>query len=109
MPPVVRDLSLATGDVSAEALGDRVRQALGSSAALVESLEVISVTPADGLPPIARERLGMMAGQQNVLLRLVLRAIDRSLTHAECNELRDEVYAALHEGTQWTWAGKGKP
>ncbi len=38
--------------------------------------------------------LGMTLDQQNVLLRLVLRAIDRSLTHAECNELRDAAKAA---------------
>ena len=99
MPEVVRDLSLALSEVSVEALGDRVREALGESASLVESLEVLSVTAAEQLPPIARERLGMTLAQQNVLLRLVLRAVDRSLTHAECNELRDRVYAALHEGT----------
>jgi phenylalanyl-tRNA synthetase alpha chain len=37
-------------------------------------------------------------------LRIVLRALDRTLTHAECNALRDEIYAALHCGTVWEWA-----
>jgi phenylalanyl-tRNA synthetase alpha chain len=98
MPAVVRDLSVATREASAETLGDQVREALGASAVLVESIEILSVTPASGVPPVARARLGMTAEQQNVLLRLVLRAIDRSLTHAECNELRDRVYLALHQG-----------
>ena len=106
MPEVVRDLSLAMSEVSIEVIGDRVREALAESASLVESLEVLSVTAAADLPPVARSRLGMTLQQQNVLLRLVLRAVDRSLTHAECNELRDRVYAALHEGTQWNWAAR---
>jgi phenylalanyl-tRNA synthetase alpha chain len=47
----------------------------------------------------------MDAGQKNVLLRLVLRAVDRTLTHPEANELRDDVYAVLHEGRVSMWAG----
>lgn len=104
MPAVVRDLSLAMREVSPEELGDRVREALGDDAALIESVQVVAVTAAADVPLFARERLGMTLEQHNVLLRLVLRAIDRSLTHGECNELRDAVYAALHAGTRWTWA-----
>lgn len=109
MPPVVRDLSLAvapTRELTPEALGDRVRERLGDAAALIESVQVLSVTPGAALPPPARARLGLAADQHNVLLRLVLRAIDRSLTSAECNELRDAVYATLHEGSEWTWAAR---
>ena len=107
MPAVQRDLSLATNERSAEVLGDRVREALQEAAALVEAVEVRSVTPASELPEVARARLGMSLDQHNVLLRLVLRSNDRSLTHAECNELRDQVYEALHEGKRWTWAARG--
>ena len=106
MPPVQRDLSIATNELSAEVLGDRVREALHESAALVESVEILSTMPARDLPEIAHERLGMSREHYNVLLRLVLRSNDRTLTHVECNELRDQVYAALHEGTSWTWAAR---
>jgi phenylalanyl-tRNA synthetase alpha chain len=99
MPPVRRDLSLALeGSATPEELGDAVRAALGGRADLVESVEVLSETPYGGLPEAARQRLGLAADQKNVLLRVVLRALDRSLTHAECNTLRDEIYAALHGG-----------
>jgi hypothetical protein len=47
-------------------------------------------------PASARARLGIAPCQHNALVRLVLRALDRTLTHAECNVLRDEVYAALY-------------
>ncbi|MFY0526485.1 hypothetical protein ACN28I_26205 [Archangium gephyra] len=105
MPAVRRDLSLVLeGDATHEELGDRARAALGSRADVVESVEVLSETPYEALPPTAIRRLGISPGQKNVLLRVVLRALDRSLTHAECNELRDCLYAALHRGSAWEWA-----
>lgn len=107
MPKVERDLSLVVaGDATAEELGDAVRAALGDRASLVESVELRAETAYADLPAAAVERLGIAAGQKNLLLRVVLRALDRSLTHAECNSLRDEIYAALHRGTRWHWAGR---
>jgi phenylalanyl-tRNA synthetase alpha chain len=44
------------------------------------------------------------AEQTNLLVRVVLRSLDRTLTHDECNELRDVIYAALHRGTHHVWA-----
>jgi len=105
MPAVDRDLSIVLdGDDTLEDLGDRVRAALGDRAEVVEAVSVLSETPHDALPEAARTRLGIAPGQRNVLLRVVLRALDRSLTHAECNALRDATYAALHRGTAWHWA-----
>jgi phenylalanyl-tRNA synthetase alpha chain len=99
LPPVRRDLSVAVdAGADAETLGDRVRDALGADAELVEEVAVLSTTPYDDLPPVARERLGICPGQDNVLLRVVLRAADRTLTADEVNTLRDRLYHALHEG-----------
>lgn len=104
-PSIRRDLSVAVaGDAGEELLGDRVREALGTAADGVESVEVLSETPGDQLPPVAVERLGLQPGQRNVLLRVVLRHVDRTLTDAEANELRDRIYAAVHEGTVHQWA-----
>jgi phenylalanyl-tRNA synthetase alpha chain len=109
-PEVRRDLSLVLeGEATSEDLGDAVRAALGPRADVVESVEVLSQTPYEALPPAAIRRLGISPGQKNVLLRVVLRALDRSLTHAECNELRDSLYAALHRGTAWHWASAAHP
>ena len=108
-PPIRRDLSIAVAvGTVAEELGDRVRDALGARATDVEAVEVLSETQGEALPAVARERLGMLAGQKNVLLRVVLRAHDRNITDAEANELRDAIYAALHQGTVWAWAS-GRP
>ncbi len=104
-PPVRRDLSLAVHErLLAEELGDRVREALGERADDVEAVEVLSETTHAALPEPARARLGLAPGQKNVLVRLTLRALTRTLTDAEANRLRDEVYAALHEGARHEWA-----
>ena len=99
LPPVRRDLSVAVaaGD-DAETLGDRVRETLGPDADLVEEVTVLSTTPFAALPGPARDRLGIRPGQDNVLLSVVLRPTDRTLTAGQANALRDRIYDALHEG-----------
>lgn len=99
MPAVARDLSLMVrADLSLEELGDRVRVALGPRASAVELIERRSETPYEALPPQAIERMGAQPGQKNLLLRVVLRDLERTLTQAEANTLRDDIYRALHEG-----------
>jgi phenylalanyl-tRNA synthetase alpha chain len=102
-PPVTRDLSLAVpAGTDAETIGDRVRQVPGAEA--VEQLSVLAETPVDALPPAAVHRLGARSGQVNLLLRVVLRHPERTLTDADANALRDRIYAALHEGAAHEWA-----
>ncbi len=106
-PAIQRDLSLAVSAAAdGELLGDRVREALGEHAESLESIAVLSETAYEDLPPAAVERIGIEPGQKNVLLRLVIRDPVRTLTDAEANRLRDEVYAAVHEGSAWQWAAR---
>ena len=106
-PAIQRDLSLAvSADTTAEELGDRVRALLGSRGDALEEVRVISETSWLDLSLAARRRLGMHSGQKNVLLRLVIRDLTQTLTSTQANELRDEIYAALHEGSVSTWASR---
>jgi phenylalanyl-tRNA synthetase alpha chain len=100
-PSIIRDLSIAVdGETDADVLGDVLRGALGHEADLVESLDIVADTPGEVLPPAAAARLGIRAGQRNLLVRLVLRALDRTLTDAEANRIRDVALAALHQGEE---------
>ena len=109
-PPVRRDLSVAVDAArTPEELGDRVRQALGDAVESLESVEVLAETAYDEVPPAARDRIGMRPGQKNVLVRIVIRDLVRTLTSDEANALRDAVYASLHEGDAWQWAGAAPP
>jgi phenylalanyl-tRNA synthetase alpha chain len=106
-PPIYRDLSVAVAaQANAEELGDRVRSSLAAASGSIESVEVLSETSYLDLSLAARRRLGIAPSQKNVLIRLVIRDLDRTLTSAEANELRDCVYAVLHEGSVRTWAAK---
>jgi phenylalanyl-tRNA synthetase alpha chain len=107
MPPVRRDLSVAVeADDTVEDLGGRVRDALGPDAAAVEEVTVLSETPQDRLPPQAITRLGIRPHQKNVLVRVVLRHLERTLTDEEANRLRDRIYEALHRGSAHQWAAR---
>jgi phenylalanyl-tRNA synthetase alpha chain len=105
MPPLKRDLSIAVDEeLTAEELGDRIRGALGDAVLGVEAVTVVSETAYEDLPAVARTRLGMRSGQKNVLLRVVIRHLERTLTDEEGNGLRDRIYAAIHEGDAWMWS-----
>lgn len=104
-PAARRDLSIAAAPgLDDELLGDRVREVLGADADWVEQVAVRSRTPAAELPASARERIGIADGQENLLVRVLLRHPTRSLPKAEANRLRDRVYAALHEGAAHQWS-----
>jgi len=106
-PPIYRDLSVAVAEgTSAEELGDQVRSSLAAASGSIESVEVLDETSYLDLSLAARRRLGISPRQKNVLLRLVIRDLERTLTSAEANELRDAVYAVLHRGSVKTWASK---
>lgn len=99
MPPMRRDISIVCSDeVDAETLGDQARVALGADADVLAEVEVLETTPAAALPATAVARLGLQPGQSNALIRLTLQALDRTLTIAEANQLRDRVYVAVHQG-----------
>jgi phenylalanyl-tRNA synthetase alpha chain len=110
MPPVTRDLSVAvTADEDEETLGDRVREALGAGAACVEEVRVLAATPYDRLPGPAARRLGARPGQKNLLVRVVLRDLEMTLTSEAANALRDRIYLAIHQGTEHQWAVTSSP
>ncbi len=105
MPPIRRDLSVAVdGEADDETLGDRIRDALGADAGSVEDVTILASTPVEDLPAAAAARLGARPGQRNLLVRVVLRHLERTLTGDEANALRDRIYAAVHAGDRHQWA-----
>jgi phenylalanyl-tRNA synthetase alpha chain len=107
MPPVTRDLSIVLAeDETVEDLGDKVREALGEQATIVEHVDILSETLYQNLPEPAIQRLGIQQGQKNILLRVILRDLEKTLTKEECNKYRDIIYGALHQGIAWDWTSK---
>lgn len=105
-PPIRRDLSIAVDKaLTAEELGDRIREAMHDCVDQLESIDVLDQTPYENLPSAAHKRMGMEPGQKNVLLRLVIRHPVRTLTSEAANTIRDRVYQTIHQGDQMEWAG----
>jgi phenylalanyl-tRNA synthetase alpha chain len=102
MPPVARDLPVAVpDDDDEETPSDRVRDALGADTSCVEEVRVLSATAYRQLPASAIGRLGAQPGQKNLLVRVVLRDLDETRTNQAANALRDRIYRALHQGTEY--------
>ena len=55
-----------------------------------------SETGYQDLTKSSRIRIGLRPGQKNVLLQVVLRDLDATLTAAEANAVHDRIYAGLH-------------
>jgi phenylalanyl-tRNA synthetase alpha chain len=105
LPSIRRDLSIAVGvDRSPEDIGDRVREALGDGSDVIEEILVLSETAHADLSRTAVERLGMTDRQKNLLISLTIRPLERTLSDADANLIRDRVYDVVHEGAHHQWA-----
>jgi len=102
MPRFIRDM------MEFVELTERDVVAIRSSAPVVlrhaEALTAALYEKFLALPRSARERMGVRPGQRNLLVRVVLRALTRTLSAAEANVLRDRIYAGLHEGERHEWS-----
>ena len=101
LPSISRDISLAvTPGLSEEVLTEKMLLAAGDNAAWIEEMHIKGRWAMADLPEQAIERLGLLPGQENVLLRVVLRDCSRSITTSEANALYERIQSALHEGAE---------
>ena len=99
LPAVRRDISIViAADQDDETIGDTIRDSLADRIDDIETVTVMARTPHEALPVAARDRLGTQPGQVNALVRIVIRPLSRTLTDEEANQLRDQIYLAVHEG-----------
>lgn len=100
-PQIKQDLSVVVhNDATEEDICEIIRDAMGPKAVAIEEVKIVSKTSYDELPHQAIERLGIVSGQKNLLIRIILRSHERSLRHEEANEIRDLLYRALHQGSR---------
>jgi len=99
-PAIRRDLSYSVpaGYVE-EDVSANIREALGEAVNTLESVEILSETVYADLPDVARDRLGCEPNQKNVLVRITLRDLERSITNDEANRLYERVYAGVNKGS----------
>lgn len=99
-PQIKRDLSIAViNETDNESIGDRIRSVMGDSAKIIEEVSIISETAYEALPEHVRQRLGMSDGMKNILLRIIICPLDKSMTSGEANDIYNMLYAYLHQGS----------
>lgn len=99
-PAITRDLSYSVPqNYVEEDISDDIRKALGDKLDTLESVELVSQTTYDNLPQKVRERLGCQSGQKNVLVRIVLRHLEHSITNNEANDIYASIYTTINKGT----------
>ena len=97
-PAMTQDMSYCVSkNDSEEDICDAIKSAFGDKANLLEEVKILERTPYDKLQPIAKERLGAKEGQDNVLVRIILRHPDVTLTKKESAELYSMAYPKLHQ------------
>lgn len=100
-PAMSRDMSYCVDkNDSEEDICEKIRQVFGDKADMLEEVKILQRTPFENLHPIAKEKLGAKEGQDNVLVRIILRHPDKTLTKQEAAELYEMAYPKLHEGTR---------
>jgi phenylalanyl-tRNA synthetase alpha chain len=99
-PAIQRDMSYSVpaGYVE-EDVNEDIREALGDKQNILESVEILSETAYEDLPQKIQERLGISSEQKNVLVRITLRHLDRSLGNKEANQIYDDIYKKINHGT----------
>lgn len=99
-PAIKRDMSyVVPKEYVEEDISEDIRHALNDKLDTLESVEILSQTSYADLPENVRERLGCDSAQKNVLVRITLRHLERSITNEEANEIYEEVYVKINKGT----------
>ncbi len=99
-PAIQRDMSYSVpaGYVE-EDINEDIREALGDKQNILESVEILSETAYKDLPPKIQERLGIASDQKNVLVRITLRHLERTLENKEANQIYDDIYKKINHGS----------
>ena len=100
-PAISRDMSYCVNkNDTEEDICEEIRNVFGDKSELLEQVEILERTPFDKLNPIARKKLGALEEQDNVLVKIILRHPDKTLTKERANELYDLAYPKLNKGTK---------
>lgn len=99
-PAISRDMSYSVPlEYVEEDINEDIRNAMASDISILESVEIISETPYDDLPQKVRDRLDISNDQKNVLVRVTLRHLERSVTNEEANQVYENIYDKVNRGT----------
>jgi phenylalanyl-tRNA synthetase alpha chain len=100
MPSSSKDISVAVDkDIQEEEIGALIYETYPQYIDSIEEIRVLSETPYEKLPQSALDRMGLDSSQKNLLIRIVIRSLSKTLTMEEAKEIRNGIYKTLHQGS----------
>lgn len=101
MPVNKKDISVALDKLlTEEEIGDIITEKCAAYLDYIEEIKVMSETSYQDLPLVAIERMGVLEHQKNILLRIVLRHLSKTITTEEAKAIRNIIYNTLHQGNK---------
>jgi phenylalanyl-tRNA synthetase alpha chain len=98
-PAILRDLSYSVPEEYVEEdISQEIESAIGADLSSLESVQLLSETEYSKLNPKVREKLGIKLKQKNVLVRITLRDLNRTLTKKEANQIYEKIYKKVNHG-----------
>lgn len=98
-PAISRDMSYSVDENQVEEdINQNIAVAIGDWLPALESVEVLNETGYNDLPEIAKLKLGIKPNQKNILVRITLRDLNRSITNEEANQIYKNIYQQVNEG-----------
>ncbi len=98
LPATKRDFSISVSkDLLLEELTEKIIDIVGDKKEMIEEISLLSETNYEDLSQPVRDRLGIKENQKNVLFRIILRHVSRTLTSQECNDLYENLYQKINE------------
>lgn len=96
-PAITRDMSYCVPiNYVEEDICEDIREALGNNQNILETIQILSETKYEDLPSNVQKRLGINSNQKNVLVKIVLRALDRTLESSEANNIYNSIYSKIN-------------
>ena len=99
-PSIKRDMSYSVPKTYVEEdINEDIRNALGDNMNMLESVEILAETLVEQLSNKIRERLGCKPDQKNILVRITLRHLEKTITNKQANSIYDDIYQIINYGT----------
>ena len=98
-PAIKRDMSYSVPkEYVDEDISQDIENAIGDDILSLEEIELLSETKYVELSDVARAKLGINPSQKNVLVRITLRNLNKTLTKEEANEIYKKIYEKVNKG-----------
>lgn len=99
-PAIQRDMSYSVPmSYVEEDINEEIREALGDQVDVLETVEIKAETPYNELPEVALKKLGTKPDQKNVLVRVTLRHLEKTLTKKQANDMYGLIYSHVNHGS----------